>query len=492
MGIVIRKSLATTTFSYLGVIIGYLNLLYFFPKFLTPSQIGLYRLVLDTALLLAPFAQSGIMQGIIKFYPAKKEQHEKKDLEMFSLLFLVTSLLIFSTILILLKDHILAFLFSENQEHMGEFYNLLLFLIIILSLFAFFEGFSRANTSIVLVNFLKDVFIRILTAISIFLYFKEILSFEGLVYSLLGIYGIATLILCFQTIFKHNLTLLSNLNTLPFFHIKEIIKYNFFMVISAGSNLVVGKIDSLMISALLGFAENGIYQIMFFVAVVVEMPKRAVSQVAISLYSKAFAKNDLREIKTLYHKTALNQFIIGLLIYIGIIINLPNLFFYIPNGETYEAGKWVVIIIGASRVLDMATGSNGELIVMSNYYRFNVIAIASLAILTVLTNYFLIPAFGINGAAIASFISLLIFNFVKLLFIYKRFKIIPFNQQFVKVLAFGTFAFIVGRLLPVLPNHFFDLILRSAVVSVLYLALIILFKASSDINNFLTETFKRF
>lgn len=492
MGIVIRKSLATTIFSYLGVAIGYLNLLYFFPKFLSTSQIGLYRLVLDTALLLTPFAQAGITQGIIKFYPASKDPNEKKDLELFSFLFLFFSLCIFSTILILLKEDLLSLLFSQNKDQIEEFYNLLLFLIIILSLFAFFEGFSRANTSIVLVNFLKDVFIRILTTVSIFLFFKKILSFEGLVYSLLVIYGIATLILSFQTTSKYKLSLRFNLKTLSFYRIREMVKYNFFMVISAGSNLVVGKIDSLMISALLGLAENGIYQIMFFVAVVVEIPKRAVSQVAISLYSKAFAKNNLQEIKILYFKTALNQLIVGLLLYIGIVINLHNLFFFIPNGEAYEVGKWVVVIIGASRVLDMAAGSNGELIVMSKFYHFNVIAITSLAFLTVLTNYFFIPSFGINGAAIASFISLALFNLVKMVFIYKKFKLQPFNSQSLKVLAIGTLTFTVGILLPAFGNHFLDLLIRSSLVAFFYGLLIYGTKASEDINNFLNNTFKSY
>jgi O-antigen/teichoic acid export membrane protein len=85
MGIVIRKSLITSLFSYLGVLIGYLNILYFFPKFLTPSQIGLYRLILDSAILLAPFAQSGVMQGVIKFFPVYQQKENQRDFSTFSI-----------------------------------------------------------------------------------------------------------------------------------------------------------------------------------------------------------------------------------------------------------------------------------------------------------------------------------------------------------------------------------------------------------------------
>lgn len=487
MGIVIRKSLATTVFSYLGVVLGYVNLLYFFPKVLSAAQIGLYTLILHIALLLAPFAQSGIMQGIIKFYPARSSQQEKKEFELLALLILVLSVAIFSAALLIFQEQVLSFLFAQNKDEVKGFYKLLIFLIVTMSFFAYFEGFSRANTNIVMVNFLKDIYIRLLTTVSVFLYFKEYLNFEELVFSLLVIYGSATFILGIYAIYKHKITAVSGLQGLTWKKLAEIMKYNFFMVITAGSNLIVGKIDSLMISAILGLSENGIYQIMFYVAVVVEIPKRAIGQIAISLYSNSFAKNNLKEVKSLYYKTAINQLIIGLIIYLGLVINLENLFFFIPNGGVYEAGKWVVVIIGASKVIDMAAGSNGELIIMSKHYQFNVRAIGSLAILTIITNYLLIPVMGMNGAALASLISLIIFNLVKLLYIRKKFGTLPFSIQTIKVLGTGIITLAVGLLIPVFENHYLDLIIRSVAASVVYGGLIYASHASEEINSFLNS-----
>lgn len=491
MGLVIRKSLITTIFSYLGVVIGFINILYFFPKYLSVSQIGFYRLILESAILLSPFAQAGIMQGIVRFYPQYK-QKEKKEFELFAIIFLVCSVLFFSLIFIVFKQDILSLLFSDNSRQVEEYFDLLIFLIIILSVIALYEGFARAKTSIVLVNFLKDVYIRLLTAISIFLFFTELISYKGLLYSLLLIYGSAAIILVIQTSYQHQITATLFFRELKWIRVKEIIKYNFFMVISIGSNLIVGKIDVLMISAFLGLAENGVYTTLLYVAVVVEIPKRAVSQIVVSLYSKAFAASKMDEVKVLYTKTAINQLIIGLLLYLGIIVNLDNLFFFIPNGEVYEIGKWVIVIMGASRVMDMAAGSNGELIVMSKHYQFNVAAIASLAILTIVTNLLLIPAFGINGAAIASFISLAIFNLVKLGFIYKKFKFHPFNRKTVIVLIIGILTFTVGYLLPRFDYPILDFLIRSSLVTFVYSILIYMTKASEDINNFLNRNLKKY
>ena len=62
----------------------------------------------------------------------------------------------------------------------------------------------------------------------------------------------------------------------------------------------------------------------------------------------------------------------------------------------------------------MAFSLNGELIMMSKYFKFNVITILILAVLSIILNYQLIPKFGMIGAAYASLISILIFNLIKL------------------------------------------------------------------------------
>lgn len=66
MGVIIRQSIATTIISYVGLIIGYLNLLYLYPLFLSPDQVGLLRIIQDAAILMAQFAQFGLAQSVIR------------------------------------------------------------------------------------------------------------------------------------------------------------------------------------------------------------------------------------------------------------------------------------------------------------------------------------------------------------------------------------------------------------------------------------------
>ena len=70
MGVVIRQSFITTVLTYVGVVIGYVNVLILFPKFLTPEEIGLVRLIPSAAFLLLPLAQLGLAQCTVRYYPA--------------------------------------------------------------------------------------------------------------------------------------------------------------------------------------------------------------------------------------------------------------------------------------------------------------------------------------------------------------------------------------------------------------------------------------
>ena len=59
MGIVIRQSAISTALSYAGVVIGYVNLLILFPRYMSPEEVGLARIIQDAAMLMVPFAQLG-------------------------------------------------------------------------------------------------------------------------------------------------------------------------------------------------------------------------------------------------------------------------------------------------------------------------------------------------------------------------------------------------------------------------------------------------
>jgi O-antigen/teichoic acid export membrane protein len=256
--------------------------------------------------------------------------------------------------------------------------------------------------------------------------------------------------------------------------------------------ILLGKIDSLMVTALLGFGANAIYTTAFYMATVIEIPKRALSQITMPLISRAFEKNELGEVAALYRKTSINQFIIGSFILIGVWINLDSLFLLMPNGAKYEAGKWVVVIVGIGKLVDMLFGPSSEIIVLSKYYKFNIILILLLAAIVIISNNLLIPRYGIEGAALGSAFALITFNVAKYIFIYVKYKIQPFEITTLKVLIIAALTLAANQFTFPVGSTIIDIILRSILTTVLFGGLVILAKVSPEANELYRKGLKIF
>jgi O-antigen/teichoic acid export membrane protein len=487
MGLVIRQSIFTTIITYIGAVIGYINLFYLYPKFLAPEQVGLLRTIQDAAILFAPFAQFGLAQSVFRFYPQLvKDKKTETDFINLLLILGVIGFGIFFVVFKLFEQPLLSY-FKDNAKEIIQYASTVLWLTLILLLTALLESYSRSLLKTVFPNILREVVIRLLLSGLVVLYFEKILTYEAFIVGTVVAYSFCLLILIIYLIVGKNLSISLRLPDLPKKKTKELIGYSLFSFAGTAGMIIIGKVDSMMVSALLGLAANAVYTTAFYMAAVIEMPKRALSQVAMPLIARAFEKKDFKDIAIIYQKTSINQFIIGALFLIGIYINLDNIFELMPKKEIYQAGKWVVITIGIGKLTDMLFGPSSEIIVLSKYYWFNIILLTFLAGTVIIANNTLIPVYGINGAAIGAALALILFNVIKFFFILIKLKMQPFSNSTVKVLLIILFTLLLNLTIPKFENVFTDIIIRSAAVTLLYGSLVFISKASPDGNAFLKK-----
>lgn len=245
---------------------------------------------------------------------------------------------------------------------------------------------------------------------------------------------------------------------------------------------LIGKVDSLMVAGMTGFAANAIYTTSYYIATVIEIPKRALSQTVMPLIAQAFRHNNPQEIASLYSKVAINQFIIGALLLIGIMANLHNIYVLMPKGEIFQAGTYVVLLVGLGKLIDMLFGPSSEIIVLSRYYAFNIVVLLALAVVVILFNLILIPRYGITGAAIGTCAAMFFFNAVKYIFIWKKFGLQPFTRQTLKVFVVALVVYLGTGLMPKLEKTILDMFIRSALITMVYGGMVILTGCSPDIN----------
>lgn len=489
MGIIVRQSILTSVISYLGIAIGYINVMYLYPKFLEPEQVGLLRTIQDAAMLFTPFAVFGLGQSIIRFFPHFAENRNANSFISLILTLALFTYGIFLLIFFMFQDHFVSF-FDENAGGIIQYTSLILWLTFFLLFINLLEQYSRSLMNIAFPSLLRDVGVRILQGLLVTVYFVRLITFhEFLIYSIV-IYLLILAALALN-LFARGFRYSTEFREFRRDKLKEIFSFSSLSFIGMSAMILIGKMDSIMVSGLIGLASNAIYTTAFFIATVIEVPKRAITTAASTLIAKAFERNDLGEVRRLYEKTSINQLIIGSLLLIGIWANISNIFAIMPRGEVYRAGTYVVLIVGCGKLIDMAFGPSSEIIGLSRHYWFNLVVITILAVVVIISNYVLIPVLGIEGAACGTILALLVYNVAKYLFIYFRLGLQPFTASTGKVLAIGLIVLLLNSILPKAELVMIDIGYRSFIITLVFGALIIQSRSSEEVSGLFIKILNR-
>lgn len=482
MGFILKRSIFVSLITYFGVVIGYLNVLWLYPKVMDLEQIGLFRTLQDIAMLFVPFAQLGAGQGLIKYFPHGTTPTEKQQIVSLSLLWSLLSFILFLLIFWLLQDWIYLF-FEDKAAAVNDFLPVVLLLTFILNLQGVLEPLARSLLKFRFVAFSREILLRALSAGLIILYFFNVLSFSQALWGLVVVYGAVTILIAFYLIrsgwARLHLTYTPAVRKLfnPF------VRYGLITFLSSASSLLVMKTDSVMVTQMIGLDANGIYTTVFFMAVIVELPRRILSQISTPLLSLAFEQNNMSLAESIYQKSSINLLMISALLYIGIICNMQVLFTLMPKGEAFQTGAMVVVLIGLGKLIDGAAGVNGEILVMSRYYRIELYFTMLMAVLNIILNYLFIPVFGIAGAALGSCLSLIFFNLLKFFFIKIKLQLQLFSSSTTKLVLVLALAFAAGWFMPQLSNPFLDILLRSTLITAIVAAGALLLRVSEEASN---------
>lgn len=439
MGIVIRQTFKGSIVSYLGVIIGTISYMWFFPKFLTAGEIGVIQFVQTVAVTLAIFLQFGAPATLIKFIPTFSKEQQPAFFN-FILLYSLPAVTILSAVYLVLKPVIIDFYIEESPEVLPYFTEVLILIIfnVILNLL---ESYSRINMRIVVPNLLRDVLLRILNLLLILAYVFAWLQFDQVISLLVLNYF---LLIILNTFYLKNLGVLNSTVVFPKATLKPMITYSSFVLLGSASTVIISRIDVLMIGSMLGMREVGIFTITFFMGSIIEIPRKSISQIVSPLISASWQKSDMESMKSIYQKSSLNLFLIGSVLFMGIWLNTDLIFHLIPKSEIYREGLYVILFVGLTKLIDMSFGPNSEMIGYSRYFRFNLVLVVILSALLIITNLWLIPRYGIVGAAMATFLSNLLFNLAKFLFLYVKFRLFPFNQKYILAIFVVVTIFVIA------------------------------------------------
>ena len=89
-------------------------------------------------------------------------------------------------------------------------------------------------------------------------------------------------------------------------------------------------------------------------------------------------------------------------------------------GPEFTRGYWALAILTVGQLVNASVGSVGFLMSMTGHQREAARVFAGAAVLNVVLNASLIPLWGINGAAIATATTTIIWNVALALYVWRR------------------------------------------------------------------------
>ncbi|MAO65793.1 MAG: hypothetical protein CL666_12425 [Balneola sp.] len=480
MGIIVKQSVRNALVSYLGVIIGFISTIKLFPNILDTDQFGLTRTMLAVMFIGAQTISMGLPSSIIKYFPflSKKAQEPKGIFTLFCLPILF-SFLIFSAFFIFFKDFIISY--YQETPLISQYYYYILPLVLFSALYGTIKSYISALLDTVFASFSQEILLRLVVIVDLVLFYFEFISFKvfviifvlnhALQFLFMTIYGIK------KDFLKFNLS--SDILTKPI--IKKVGTYSLYSFFGGLTMMIVGNIDMLMLSSYEGLSQTGIYAIAFYVGSVISIPRKSVSKISLPLIAKSFEADNMDYISKVYKQTSLNQFLVGFLLFIGVWANMDNLYSMLP--QEYAAGSIVILIIGMANLFDLICGANGQILISSDYYRFDLIFALFLVVVAIITNIILIPLYGIVGAALATASSIFTYNLMKLVFVWIKFSIQPFSWRTLAMILNGVFVLLISFTIPAFENIYIDILIRSVLMTILYIAIIWVFNLSLEFKD---------
>ena len=172
--------------------------------------------------------------------------------------------------------------------------------------------------------------------------------------------------------------------------------------------VVLSQTDTIMTGAILGSFHVGIYSAAFKTAAGVSFILGAVNAIAAPMFATLYAQEDYEGLQKLTATVARWMFYPTLFFALLLIIfgdRVLGLF-----GEEFIAARWSMTILILGQLVNVGAGSVGYLMQMTGHHKQCAYVIGCSAILNLILNSILIPTVGIMGAAIATSLTMALWN----------------------------------------------------------------------------------
>lgn len=416
-------------FKIIGILLGYIFTL-LISKYYGAHSMGVFTIVYTVLMIFTVISKFGTDTSTLKFFSvySKHENFEiMKQLYFTILLFIIPLSIFLSWILYFFADEIATIIFKK--PNLKEYFQLLSFGILPLTLFSIHKEALRAMKQIAIYSFFQNASLFLLGSITIYiLYLTNIITdtmqllsiilfsiwINFIISSLLFFYKIKSYIYLNKMKDKKKLSI----------NMKQLLEVSTPLFFANSLALMMFWTDTIMLGIYKSESEVGIYSVAYKISMLVNIFIIAINTVGVPKIAQYWGDQEIHKIKDITQKTAKVVFWLSLPITLILYIFSSNILKVF--GEDFTIGNTTLIIltIGQYIIINLSLASN--ILKMTDKQKvFQKIMILSL-IINISLNYFLIPIYGMDGAAISSIISFLFMHLASILMVHNYYSINAF------------------------------------------------------------------
>ncbi|MGD7053947.1 flippase [Sutcliffiella horikoshii] len=213
----------------------------------------------------------------------------------------------------------------------------------------------------------------------------------------------------------------------------QIVKFSLPLLFTGVVIIITQNVDKYMIGYMIDAKNVGVYRMAIQFGTVSSIALLSVNTIFSPIISGLYFDNRISELKKMYQITTKWITIINLMIF-GMILIFSKDIMRI-GGEEFTEGAMALIIISIGQVVNSIVGSVGIINTMTGSPKLELYSGSVAMVLNVILNLFLIPIYGINGAAFATAIALLTNSMLNFSFMYSKLKMHPFDKSYLNLLC---------------------------------------------------------
>jgi O-antigen/teichoic acid export membrane protein len=392
------------------------------------------------------------------------------------------------TIAYIAKPYIIVAFGRNDEEIFTRFYWTVFPYIFLYLIFSLTEPLFWLSGKSVVYNLIKETGFRVLTTGFLVLLLFNVIHLTGFMYLYAFLYLIPTGAAVIYLYRTKQFTWHPKVSPVTKRLKGKMVTFSSFLFFTGLMTLVVRVCDTLFLAGQKSFAQAGLFVYALYFSQILDVPNRSITGGAVPVLVEYWRTKNLKGIASIYRKSAMNLMIAGLALGGLIVINLPSVIRFFPDNFKVPILPTVILII--AQLINLATGLNAQIIHTSNRWRFDFISTMIYSVISLPLNFFFIRYMGIIGAAMATLVSSVFYNTYRWIFLYKNFKLQPFEWKNLELLLIATVLTALLYFIPPFPNMFsfdflnlaIDIALRSALFAGIFGVVVISRRYAEEVN----------